>query len=127
MEKEIAGREFDGIIALHSDDTSPGFYGYARGSVIAKDLLAPALDAAEHAQPRDSRNVIDGFRAVNGIVHDSYDGILSAPPNQEPQPFEIILESPAQTPLCDQRHAFTLALKSILAKYREFISYGGEI
>ena len=94
---------------------------------LHRSLLRPALDAAEHAQPRDARHVIDGFRAVHGIVHDSYDGILSAPPNQEPQPFEIILESPAQTPLSDQRRAFTLALKSILAKYREFISYGGEI
>lgn len=127
LEKEILAQKFDGIIALHSDDTSPGFYGYARGSVLAKELLAPALDAAAEAQPRDSRHEIDGFRAVNGIVHDSYDGILSAPPTQQPQPFEIILESPAKTPLPDQRRAFTLALKSILSEYRKFIAYGGDL
>ena len=127
LEKEIAARKFDGIISLHSDDTSPGFYGYARGAVLATQLLVPALAAAEKAQPRDSRSVIDGFRAVNGIIHDSFDGILSAPPSDRPQPFEIILESPANTPLSDQRAAFTLALKSILTEYRKFITYGGDI
>ncbi len=127
LENEIMAQRFDGIIALHSDDTAPGFYGYARGSVFANQLLSPALSAAEHAQPRDSRRFIDGFQAVNGIIHDCYDGILSAPPTQQPQPFEIILESPANTPLPDQRRAFTLALKSIFAEYRRFIAYGGEL
>jgi hypothetical protein len=127
LEKEIAARKFDGIISLHSDDTSPGFYGYARGSIFATQLLVPALAAAERAQPRDSRPFIDGFRAVNGIIHDSFDGILSAPPSDKPQPFEIILESPANTPLGEQREAFTLALKSILREYRTFITYGGDL
>jgi protein MpaA len=127
LEKEIRARQFDGIIALHSDDTSPGFYGYARGSVLANHLLVPALVAAEQAQPRDWRRFIDGFRAVNGIIHDAYDGILSAPTTQHPQPFEIILESPALTPLSEQRRAFTLALKSILSEYRQLIAYGGEL
>jgi hypothetical protein len=127
LEREIAARQFDGIISLHSDDTSPGFYGYARGSVMARQLLAPALTAAEQAQTRDHRPFIDGFQAVNGIIHDSFDGILSAPSSRRPQPFEIILESPANTPLGDQRAAFVLALKSILSEYRKFIAYGGEI
>jgi hypothetical protein len=127
LEKEIAARKFDGIISLHSDDTSPGFYGYARGALFTTQLLVPALAAAEQAQPRDSRPFIDGFRAVNGIIHDSFDGILSAPPSERPQPFEIILESPANTPLAEQRLAFTLALRSILTEYRTFITYGGDI
>lgn len=127
LEQEIRAQQFDGIIALHSDDTSPGFYGYARGSVLANHLLVPALVAAERAQARDWRNFIDGFRAVNGIIHDAYDGILSAPPEARPQPFEIILESPARTPLSEQRHAFTLALQSILAEYRKFITYGSDL
>ena len=127
LEAELREKQFDGIIALHSDDTSPGFYGYARGSVLANHLLVPALVAAEEAQPRDWRHFIDGFRAVNGIIHDAYDGILSAAPTTRPQPFEIILESPARTPLSAQRRAFTLALRSILAEYRKLITYGGEL
>lgn len=127
LEEEIRARQFDGIIALHSDDTSPGFYGYARGSVLAEHLLAPALDAAERAQPRDARGIIDGFKAVNGIIHDAFDGILSAPPSQRPQPFEIILETPALSPLADQRRAFVLALREILAQYRKMIAFGGDL
>ena len=127
LEKEIAAKKFDGIISLHSDDTSPGFYGYARGSVFARQLLSPALAAAERAQPRDSRPFIDGFQAVNGIIHDCFDGILSAPPNTRSKPFEVILESPARSALKDQRTAFTLALRSILQEYRNFITFGGDL
>ncbi len=127
IEKEIAAKQFDGIISLHSDDTSPGFYGYARGSVFARQLLAPALAAAESAQPLDSRPFIDGFKAVNGIIHDCFDGILSAPPNAHPKPFEVILESPAHSAMREQRSAFTLALRSILVEYRNFITFGGDL
>jgi murein peptide amidase A len=127
LEGEIKSCRFDGIIALHSDDTCHGFYGYARGSVLAKHLLAPALVAADQAQRRDARGIIDGFRAVDGIIHDAYDGILSAPPWQKPQPFEIILETPALTPIADQRRAFSLALRAILTGYREMIAFGGEL
>lgn len=127
LERELLTRQFDGIISLHSDDTSPGFYGFARGDVLSRQLLAPALSAAEQAHPRDTRPFIDGFRAVNGMVYDSYDGILCAPPQQIPQPFEIILESPALAPLADQRNAFRLALKAILQEYCPFIAYGAHL
>jgi hypothetical protein len=124
LEQEIERRRFDGIISLHSDDTSPGFYGFARGDVLARQLLSPALAEAEKALARDSRPFIDGFRAVNGMIHESYEGILCAPPAQTPQPFELILESPAGAPLADQRRAFTLALKAVLAEYNSFSAYG---
>lgn len=127
LENELRAQRFDGIISLHSDDTAEGFYGYARGSVLSKQLLQPALNAAARAQARDPRPFIDGFRAVNGIIHDSFDGILSAPPGQSPRPFEIILESPARSPLEDQRRAICLALDSVLAEYRRFISYGADL
>lgn len=124
LEQEIALRRFDGIIALHSDDSSPGFYGFARGDVLARQLLSPALAEAEKALARDARPFIDGFRAVNGMIHESYEGILCAPPEQKPQPFELILESPAGAPLADQRRAFSLALKAVLAEYNSFSAYG---
>ena len=43
LESELRLRAFDGIIALHTDDTSDGAYGYARGPVITRHLLPNSL------------------------------------------------------------------------------------
>jgi protein MpaA len=127
LEQEISRQRFDGIIALHSDDTSHGVYGFVRGATLARHLLEPALAAAESALPVNKESHIDGFHAVNGIIHTAYDGILSAPPGAHPAPFEIILETPQLAPLDLQVKAFALALESILSTYREMISFAANI
>lgn len=127
LEAEIQRRNFDGIIALHSDDTCGGFYGFARDRLISEQMLAPALAAAGQVLPCDPGSTIDGFHAVGGIIHSAYDGILSASPTQRPQPFEVILESPQNDPLPLQRDAFVRALTAILQSYRSFMAYGGDL
>jgi len=127
LETEITRQAFHGIISLHSDDTSDGMYGFVRGHTLTRHLMEPALAAAEAALPRDKRAQIDGFHAVEGIIHSGYGGILSAPPGVWPEPFEMVIETPHHAPMDLQRQAFVLALKSILAKYREFISYAADI
>lgn len=127
IEKELLAQKFDGIIALHSDDTSDGLYGFVRGATLTKHLVEPALAAAEAALPVNQAAVIDGFHAVNGIIHTAYDGILTAPPGTLPAPFEIILESPHHAPLRSQREAFVLALTEIVRHYRRLIAYGANI
>jgi len=127
MEEEIRRRKFDGIIALHADDTSDGVYGFARGATLTKHLLGPALAAAEAALPRNKSAMIDGFHAVEGIIHSGYGGILSAPPDQRPEPFEIVLETPHSASDDLQRQAFVLALKAILGEYRRLISYAANL
>ncbi len=127
LEREILREQYHGYISLHSDDTSEGFYGFARGNTLTEHLLRPALGAAEAAIPLDRRDQIDGFHAEEGIIHTAYDGILSAPPNSQPQPFEVILESPSEAPMHLQRGAFVLALVELLTHYRRFIAYGGEL
>ena len=97
------------------------------GHTLTKHLMEPALAAAEAALPRNKREQIDGFHAVEGIIHAGYGGILSAPPDAHPQPFEIVMETPQHAPMELQRQAFVLALKSILAEYRQFISYAADI
>jgi hypothetical protein len=39
----------------------------------------------------------------------------------------MVIETPQHAPMDLQRQAFVLALKSILIKYREFISYAADI
>lgn len=123
LQAELQSRSFQGLIALHTDDTSDGFYGIVRGATLTRHLLEPALKAAEKVLPRDGRPIIDGFNARNGIIRDCYDGILSAPPRLRPRPFEIILETPAAPPEYLKEMAFVAALQTILVEYRQFIAY----
>lgn len=123
LQAQLISRSFQGIISLHTDDTSDGFYGIARGATLTKHLIEPALRAAERLLSRDLRPVIDGFQARNGIIYDTFEGILSAPPRVRPHPFEIILETPASPPEYQKEAAFIAALQGILTEYRKFIAY----
>jgi protein MpaA len=123
LQAELISRSFNGIISLHTDDTSDGFYGIVRGATLTKHLIEPALQAAGKFLPRDQRPIIDGFQARNGVIRDAYDGVLSAPPKVRPRPFEIILETPPAPPAFLKECAFVVALKTILTEYRKFIAY----
>lgn len=127
LQAELQSRSFQGIIALHTDDTSDGFYGFVRGATLTKHLIEPALRAAEQFLPRDERPVIDGFNARNGIIRDCYAGVLSAPPKVRPRPFEIILETPVAPPEYLKQCALVAALQSILVEYNKFIAYAPNI
>ena len=123
LESELCSHAFHGIISLHTDDTSDGLYGYAHGAVITQHLLGPALAAAAHFLPRNQGEVIDGFRARDGIIRASYEGVLRALPGVKPRPFEVILESPHHAPHFLQEAALAVALHTILDEYRKFIAY----
>jgi murein peptide amidase A len=124
LEEQLSGLRFDGLVSLHADDTSDGVYGFVRGSALTRDVLAPALAASENHLPRNTDAIIDGFRAANGIIHDGYSGVLSAPPSASPAPFEIVFETPQLAPIESQILAHKAALFSVLKTYRSFISYG---
>jgi len=123
LQKELIAHAFHGIISLHTDDTSEGFYGFAHGATLTKHLIEPALNAAGEFLPRNNNEVIDGFRARNGVIRKGYQGILGAPPQVRPRPFEIILESPKAAPEYLKEAAFVTSLKTILSEYRKFIAY----
>jgi predicted deacylase len=127
VEAELKAHAFDGIIALHADDTSDGIYGYARGRLIAESLLRPALCAAEPILSRNEKDIIDGFNADNGLIRDCYCGVLSAPPEQRSRPFELIFETPGLASHELQVEATLRALKSVLVSYRGFISYASDL
>ena len=127
LEEELRTHRFDGVITLHADDTSSGVYGYAHGRLLNEELLRPALRACEHILPRDARANIDGFAATESILCDCFPGVLSAPPEQSPQPFDLIFETPAHAPRGAQADAAVLALKTILDEYRRFIAYAQDL
>jgi murein peptide amidase A len=123
LQAELVSRSFNGIISLHTDDTCRGFYGIVRGATLTKHLIEPALKAAGALLPRDGRSIIDGFAARNGVLKDTFNGILSAPPKVRPRPFEIVLETPTAPPEFLKEAAFVTALQTILDEYRKFIAY----
>jgi hypothetical protein len=127
IEEELRARNFAGIITLHADDTCEGVYGYAHGRTLNESLLVPALTAAGEHLPIDGRATIDGFPAQAGLIHDCFAGVLSAPPEQSPQPFDLIFETPAHAPFDLQVAATVAALEAIIATYPGFISYAQDL
>jgi len=127
LESELTSHMFHGIISLHTDDTSHGFYGFVNGSTLTEHLIKPALRAVEQFLPRNANAVIDGFRAHNGIIGEGYDGVPSAPPGIHPRPFDIILEAPKDAAEQKKEAAFVQALQTILNAYRPFIAYASNL
>jgi murein peptide amidase A len=127
LETEIWTHAFDGIVTLHADDTSDGMYGYVSGAVLSENLLDPALREAQQFIRRNRRREIDGFAARNGIISDSFPGVLRAPGRLARPPFEITLETPQRAPLHLQVEAFAAALRTILVEYRCLQAIGQNI
>jgi murein peptide amidase A len=127
IENELRKHRFNGLIALHADDSCEGTYGYSHGNMMEDSLLRPALLAAEAVLPRDTRASIDGFRAQEGIISECFHGILAPPPEQHPRPFNLIFETPAMVTLDVQAAAHVAALNAILATYRRYISYAQDL
>jgi murein peptide amidase A len=127
LESEIYLHAFDGLVMLHSDNTSHGAYGFVNGSVLSENLLEPALRAAEKYLPRDRRPIIDGFPARDGIIYRSYEGVLRSLPGMERPPFELTFETPQQAPLYLQVEATAAALQTILQEYRQLRSFAQNI
>ncbi len=127
LERELRTWQFDGLIALHADCDSPGLYAFARGAVTSGELVAPALRAAEKLLPRNTDDLIDGFKAVHGVIRDCYPGVLGPPPEQSPAPFEIILETPGGAACMVQAEAACLALRGIVAELPRLALGGADI
>lgn len=123
LEREILQLNFDGFLSLHADDTSDGLYGFALGHTHAVHVLTPALEVASRVLPRNRRRRIDNLPARNSIVRSRYPGMLGPQPNKRPQPFEIVLETPALAPIPDQIESTVLALHKIIEEHRNLLSF----
>lgn len=127
LEQELREGHFHGLIQLHADDTSDGLYGFVRGHTLTENLLRPALCEAGKILPRNANAIIDGFAARDGMIYDQYEGILTAPKEIQPVPFEIILETPRHAPMDKQVAALALAMRTILHEYRQLVSFAQDI
>jgi len=123
LERELGVLGFQGVVALHQDDTTHGVYAFVRGATLTEALARPAIEAAEAFLPRAGGEVIDNFPARDGLIHHHcYEGVLSNPAELHPAPFEIIFETPQAAPCELQVEAAVAALNRILAEYRPFLA-----
>ncbi len=127
LERELEANRFDGIVALHSDDTSEGLYGFVKGHELTRYVLEPALEAAGMFLPRNFDKSIDNFEANDGIIEQGYEGILTAPPTQKFRPFEIVFETPHLADAGRQVEAHLAAMAVILERFKVLISEGQNI
>jgi len=127
LERELRTGHFNGLIQLHADDTSDGIYGFVRGHTLTEHLLRPALREAGEILPRNVNAQIDGFAARDGIIYDQYEGVLAAPAEMDPLPFEIVLETPHLAPVDKQIDSLVVAMQTILSEYRQLMSFAQNI
>lgn len=122
IERQLQKLNFNGLISLHSDDTSEGLYGFVKGHELTHHVLEPALEEAGKILPRNFDKSIDNFEANNGIIRQGYEGVLTAPPEQKPKPFEIVFETPHHAPQDRQIAAHLAAMQTILDRFKVLIS-----
>jgi protein MpaA len=127
LERELRERRFDGLIALHADDETPGLYAFALGAQVTEHVVAPALLAAERFLPRNCHPVIDNFTAQNGLIRKGYPGMLCAPPEQSPRPFEIVFETPTHADFELQVEASLIFLHTALEQYLQLQAVGQDL
>lgn len=127
LEREIRARRFDGLIALHADDETPGLYAFALGAQVTEHVVEPALRAAERFLPRNIHPVIDNFTAQNGLIRKGYPGMLCAAPEQSPRPFEIVFETPTHADLGHQIEANLAFLRMALGQYLQLQAVGQDL
>ena len=61
------------------------------------------------------------------MIYEVYEGILAAPAEMQPVPFEIIFETPHVAPIDLQVAALDAAMRAILREYRGMISFAQNI
>ena len=125
LERELGVLGFQGVISLHADNTTHGVYAYVRGATLTEALARPAIEAAEAFLPRATGEIIDGFPAKDGLIHQHcFQGVLSNPVELHPAPFELIFETPQEKPFDLQVEAPVAALDRVLEAYRPFLAFG---
>lgn len=124
IEDELTQERYDGIIAVHTDDTSDGLNGSTQGRVLNGYLLAPALRASAHVLPINPDGQIDGLAAEERLIENGLEGILARLPGQKPRPFEIVFKTPAAAPPVRQAEAVSCALQTVLKECRSLIDQG---
>ena len=120
---ELKTRAFDGLVSLRTDPKAESFHASTRGSVLARDVVQPALRAAGEIVPLKDHPL--KLRPSDRFARrtDQLMGRLGPLLDAQPSPFEIELFAPGKLPLEKRRRALEAAVLEILSSYRLLISH----
>ncbi|MHA3772822.1 hypothetical protein ACXR0O_14915 [Verrucomicrobiota bacterium sgz303538] len=127
FKSELQKWSFDGLISLRVDVHAEGFYATTRSQVIAKEVVAPALEAISSKYPLRSALVDIRSSDRQARLADHAQGKLTAPAGSRPYPFEIEVFAPASLPVEQRVTGLFLAVQEILRGYRHVISHAQDI
>jgi hypothetical protein len=127
LERQIRTLHFNGLIALHADEDSPGLYAFALGAQVTRHVVEPALAAAGAVLPVNHDRIIDNFTARNGLIRKGYPGMLCAAPELKPRPFEIVFETPHRADMEKQIEAHLIFLRTALEQYQQLQAVGQDL
>jgi len=114
---------FDGLISLRTDPNAKGFYATVRSEIIAREVVEPALAAADNALPLASQpvKVRPGDRYAR--TADYAYGRLVPPPDVRPYPFEIEIFAPKSGFTEKTEQGLFVLLTEVLRHYRALIAH----
>ena len=124
---ELQKLAHNGIIQLRSSLVNTTFTATTRSALLAKEVVAPALNALRHLVPVGDDPVRVLSPSAEARRADFAAGRLLPEPSQKPWPFEIELYAPGSAEPGARATALFLATLHILRNYRRFISHGGEL
>jgi hypothetical protein len=123
FKSELKNWGFDGLVSLRTDPKAISFHASTRGSIIARDVVQPAILAAGEIVPIKDHPL--KLRPSDRYARraDQLMGRLVPPLDVQPYPFEIELFAPGNAPAESRVRALQAAVLEILAAYRLVISH----
>ncbi len=115
LEREMGVHRFDGVISIHTIDSSGPLVASARGSIASTALARPSLEASRRFLPQ---NLGVDAPATPAAGDSLPGGFLTLTDELSPAPFEINIGLPRRAPRAARIRGAVHALKALLESYR---------
>ena len=119
FQTELEKWRFDGLVTVRTDCHADGFHAVVRSALIAKEVVAPALDVVAKIVPIGKRPILVRPGDVRSRRADSADGRLTPPP--------VELFAPGSASKDERIRSLFIASHEILRSYRRMLCHGDGI
>jgi hypothetical protein len=121
FERELAGNQLDGVIAVYANEAISGFQAEVCSRVIATEVLWPAIEFIERLVPLAAEPIryFAQLSQPKGALHDLR--------HLCPRPFSLVIHTPRQVSFEKQVSAIAFSIKQILNRYRSLIRHASAL